>query len=164
MTTPKFHILTQPQILDGKHKLNSSVSTLYNGMLLKLNSNGELVLPTAETDEIAGVAYEPAQVGAFSWPQDENIATTYAGKYLTIAKGRFEALLSKSFFVGGSVPATIGTRLYNATGGYYKTSGTTPAIGTIVGFSRLHNSDDPELAESYEVLARVDMHIRWDAQ
>lgn len=154
-----FQVLQGPGVvLDGKHKLDSAVTELYNGMCLKLASDGELEIPTSALDEVYGLAYEPAQVTA-DWPENGNLATAYAGKYLTVVKGKFLGLVSHELINGGSVPATLLTKLRNNGDGYFKTSGTTPVLGTITQHPQLQDSPDPDLAVTYEVMAVVDFNI-----
>jgi hypothetical protein len=148
-------------ILYGKAKLDSSQTNLYNGMLVKQASDGELEVVSANTDKPFGVVYEPGLVMA-ELPTTDDVSDFYAGAYMTVVKGRFLATISHDYFASGSVPATYGTTLHSNGDGYYTTSGTMPALGTIIGFANLQNSSDPDLAETYEVMAIVDFNISQD--
>lgn len=93
---------------DGKHKLKSDVATAYNGTMLEMNSDGELIVDTG-AGAVRGMLYEFRQFVEF--PTSDNVAADMAGKYVNYATGHFMAFVGKDFFAAGSFP-TVGTKLY----------------------------------------------------
>lgn len=128
-----FQVLTpQQSIHDGKFKMAASASasgtTIYNGMVAKLDASGDLVLSTSSDENHVGLFYDTK---ALTYkPTTKELSTDLWGKRCGIVTGTFEALVGPELFSAGTI-AAIGSKLYATTGGKYTTSGSN-AIGFVV--------------------------------
>jgi len=140
----------------GNAKLDSSVSTAYNGYVLKMASDGELEVVSADSDAVFGLLYE--HMNLVELPTSENVATYLAGKRVGTITGHFFAMVGKSLFNGGSIPS-VGDTIYSYGNGLLSNadgSGSATVLGKCISTAKLENSDDADSGQSYETVAVVE--------
>jgi hypothetical protein len=110
---------------NGKHIIDADVTTLLNGNLIALNSSGEIILDTGAANVVRGMLFE--QRPRTEFVQDDNVASTHAGKYANFVTGAFSAFVAAGHFSSGSMPS-VGDKLYPATSGSVGKLATSSAV------------------------------------
>jgi len=122
-----------PSIYDGKHNLDASETTVYNGYLAALNASGEVIISTGSP---IGMFYDKMALERF--PASSNLATYLGDEKVNYVTGFFKAFVGKDLFSAGAMP-TVNAKLYDNGAGKLGLAGST-AIGVaeIVDISIQH--------------------------
>lgn len=110
---------------NGKHIIKANVTTLLNGNLVALDSDGAIILDTGAANTARGFLFEH-RPGA-EYVQDDNVASTHAGKYAAFVTNSFQAFLAAGHFAAGVMP-NVGDKLYPGTSGNVGKLATSSAV------------------------------------
>ncbi|MFA5937415.1 MAG: hypothetical protein WC822_06095 [Candidatus Paceibacterota bacterium] len=166
MTTRYFQLaVSNPTNIYPKNKLDSAVTTAYNGYVMKQDSDGDLTPVTGINDAVVGLLYEPGLINA-ELPASDNVATYYAGKRVGMLQGRFTAMVGMGLFNGTLVPS-IGDYIFSYGNGKFDNTwrgGTLSPnyLGKVRSTESLQGSDSPDLlpvGTTYESVVVVDFDI-----
>lgn len=121
MAAPYFRLSDTIQpIPDGLGTLNSGVTTVYNGYLMKYDVNdGTLKISTGSPECIM---WDNLALEVF--PTSDNIATYRQGKLVTTISGNFRATAGSGMFANNVLPVG-GQNVYDNGNGIYTTTAAT---------------------------------------
>ena len=124
-----------PSIYNGRHILDTDVTTVYNGYLAMIEATtGDMKISTGSP---YGMFYDFMQMPNTEFPTTDNLATWMSGLDINVVTGVFEAFVGKDLFSAGVLPA-IGAKLYDNGAGLLATAGTA-VIGGVEGTAVVQN-------------------------